>query len=165
MRILIGILLVLFLWLQFRLWVGQGSLAEVHNLKQEITRQQTELEALRQAEAVSPPLVQCDLRAGLPFADGSFELVFSVRFLHHVREQAWREQLLAEMVRASSRYVLLSYYEAASLEPGTRVALEALGHTLVERTGVSGDVQMILVVDGMLTAWSDPRRGGRAIGY
>ena len=36
MRILIGILLLLLLWLQYRLWVGQGSLAEVHNLKQEM---------------------------------------------------------------------------------------------------------------------------------
>ena len=41
MRVLIGILLVLFLWLQYRLWVGQGCLAEVHNLRQEIGRQQS----------------------------------------------------------------------------------------------------------------------------
>jgi gamma-glutamyltranspeptidase len=44
--------------------------------------------------------------------------------------------------------------------------LEALGHTVVERGGVSGDVQAILVApDGTLTAQSDPRRGGRAMGY
>jgi gamma-glutamyltranspeptidase len=41
----------------------------------------------------------------------------------------------------------------------------ALGHTVVERSGTSGDVQMILVADSLLTAWSDPRRGGRPIGY
>ncbi|MDA0311215.1 MAG: gamma-glutamyltransferase [Gemmatimonadetes bacterium] len=57
------------------------------------------------------------------------------------------------------------FYEPASLEPATRFALEALGHTVVQRDDVSGDVQMILVVDGRLTGWSDPRRGGRAIGY
>lgn len=57
------------------------------------------------------------------------------------------------------------YYEADGLAPGTVAALEALGHTMVERSDVSGDVQAILVVDGVLTAWSDPRRGGRAIGY
>jgi len=31
---------------------------------------------------------------------------------------------------------------------------------------VSGDAQVILVGDdGTLTAWSDPRRGGRAVGW
>lgn len=58
------------------------------------------------------------------------------------------------------------YYEEGGLAPATVAALEALGHTLVERSGVSGDVQMILrAPDGTLTAWSDPRRGGRAVGY
>lgn len=57
------------------------------------------------------------------------------------------------------------YYEAGALDPQTVRALEALGHTMVERSGISGDVQMILVDGGLLTAWSDPRRGGAAIGY
>ena len=57
------------------------------------------------------------------------------------------------------------FYEAGGLDPATVAALEALGHTVVQRDGVSGDVQAIVVVDGVLTAWSDPRRGGVAIGY
>ncbi|MDA0329752.1 MAG: gamma-glutamyltransferase [Gemmatimonadetes bacterium] len=57
------------------------------------------------------------------------------------------------------------YYEPGALDAATVRALEALGHTMVERSGVSGDVQMILVDGGRLTAWSDPRRGGAAIGY
>ncbi|NNL30300.1 MAG: gamma-glutamyltransferase [Gemmatimonadetes bacterium] len=57
------------------------------------------------------------------------------------------------------------FYEAGGLPAETVAALEALGHTMVERNDVSGDVQAILVVDGRLTAWSDPRRGGRAVGY
>jgi hypothetical protein len=36
---------------------------------------------------------------------------------------------------------------------------------VVERNGTSGDVQLILIEDGRPTGWSDPRRGGRAIGY
>lgn len=64
MRILIGILLVLFLWLQYRLWVGDGSLAEVHNLRQEIGRQQTELERLTQRNRVLEAEV-LDLKTGL----------------------------------------------------------------------------------------------------
>ena len=57
------------------------------------------------------------------------------------------------------------FYETNGLTPATVAALEAMGHTVVERDGVSGDVQAILIVDGLLTAWSDPRRGGVAIGY
>jgi gamma-glutamyltranspeptidase/glutathione hydrolase len=58
------------------------------------------------------------------------------------------------------------YYEPNGLEPATLVRLREMGHTLVERAEMSGDVQAILVgPDGTLTAWSDPRRGGRAIGY
>jgi gamma-glutamyltranspeptidase/glutathione hydrolase len=57
------------------------------------------------------------------------------------------------------------FYEAGALPPETVLNLEALGHVVVERGGLSGDVQMIVVVDGLLTAWSDPRRGGRALGY
>jgi gamma-glutamyltranspeptidase/glutathione hydrolase len=57
------------------------------------------------------------------------------------------------------------YYERGGLELATRDALEAMGHAVVERSGVSGDVQMILVEGDTLMAWSDPRRGGRAIGY
>ena len=57
------------------------------------------------------------------------------------------------------------FYEAGALTPETVSRLEALGHVVVERGGLSGDVQMIVVVDDLLTAWSDPRRGGRALGY
>ena len=64
MRILIGILFVLFLWLQYRLWVGEGSLAEVHNLRREIERQQTELQRLEQRNRVLEAEV-LDLKSGL----------------------------------------------------------------------------------------------------
>ncbi len=56
-------------------------------------------------------------------------------------------------------------YEQGGLDPATVAALEAMGHVLVERTEVSGDVQAILIEGGTLTGWSDPRRGGRAAGY
>ena len=39
MRILIGLLILLLFLLQYRLWVGPGSLADVSNLKQEIKAQ------------------------------------------------------------------------------------------------------------------------------
>ena len=58
------------------------------------------------------------------------------------------------------------YYENAGLGPAVVAALEARGHTMVERSGVSGDVQAIMVMpDGTLQAASDPRRGGTAVGW
>ncbi len=58
------------------------------------------------------------------------------------------------------------WYEKGGLEPGTVQRLGDMGHKMVERTEVSGDVQAILVeTDGSLAAWSDPRRGGKAVGY
>jgi cell division protein FtsB len=45
-RLLIVLALVLVGFLQYRLWVGEGSLAELHNLKREIADQETELAQL-----------------------------------------------------------------------------------------------------------------------
>ncbi len=69
----------------------------------------------------------------------------------------------------------LVFFEHQGLPAATVDALEALGHTVLERDsgppdayftgGMSGDVQMIMVMpDGSLTGWSDPRRGGRTVG-
>jgi gamma-glutamyltranspeptidase/glutathione hydrolase len=52
-------------------------------------------------------------------------------------------------------------FEAGGLSDEVVAALEALGHTVVERSGVSGDVQAIVrLPDGRLAGQSDPRRGG-----
>ena len=56
------------------------------------------------------------------------------------------------------------YWEAGGLDPAVVAALESMGHTMVERRGMSGDVQAILrLPDGTLTAFSDPRLGGTAV--
>jgi len=57
------------------------------------------------------------------------------------------------------------YFEPAGLALESVAQLQAMGHTLVERTGMSGDAQVIIVDGALLKAWSDPRRGGQAIGY
>ena len=45
-------------------------------------------------------------------------------------------------------------------------SLRALGHAIQERRGTSGDVQAIMVLpDGTLVGYVDPRRGGLAAGY
>ncbi len=64
MRIVIGILLLTLILLQYRLWVGEGSLAEVHSLKREITVQKEELAGLRQRNDALQAEVD-DLKKGL----------------------------------------------------------------------------------------------------
>lgn len=47
MHLMIVLLVVLLAALQLRLWVGEGSMADVHGLKQEIAAQEDELVRLR----------------------------------------------------------------------------------------------------------------------
>jgi cell division protein FtsB len=63
MRILIGVLLFLLLVLQYRLWVGEGSLAEVHSLREQVELQKQELEAMRRKNEALQAEVQ-DLKQG-----------------------------------------------------------------------------------------------------
>ncbi|MEW7980700.1 MAG: cell division protein FtsB [gamma proteobacterium symbiont of Phacoides pectinatus] len=64
MRLLIATLVLLLLVLQYRLWVGEGSLAEVHLLKREIAAQQDELATLRERNRALEAEV-LDLKQGL----------------------------------------------------------------------------------------------------
>jgi cell division protein FtsB len=64
MRILIALLFIVFMVLQYRLWVGKGSLAEVSNLQQEITQLEGELVQLRERNRALQAEVD-DLRSGI----------------------------------------------------------------------------------------------------
>ncbi|MEJ2203510.1 MAG: gamma-glutamyltransferase, partial [Gemmatimonadota bacterium] len=58
------------------------------------------------------------------------------------------------------------FYEPGGLEASVVAQLREQGPTVVERSGMSGDAQVILVDEaGTLYGWSDPRRGGRALAY
>ena len=63
-RVIVGVLLVVALGLQYRLWVGEGSLAEVRHLERQIADQRGELAALRERNEALQAEVK-DLRAGL----------------------------------------------------------------------------------------------------
>ncbi|WP_455234899.1 cell division protein FtsB [Thiogranum longum] len=64
MRWLIWFLVVLLLLLQYRLWVGDGSLAEVWGLYQQVELQQDENQRLRERNQALEAEVQ-DLKQGL----------------------------------------------------------------------------------------------------
>jgi cell division protein FtsB len=64
MRYLFLALLVLLLLLQYRLWVGEGSFAEVWRLHQDVAEQQTENTRLRERNEALDAEVK-DLKQGL----------------------------------------------------------------------------------------------------
>ena len=63
MRVIIALLIVLLVLLQYRLWVGPGSLADVNNLKREIGALREELVGLRDRNRALQAEVE-DLRSG-----------------------------------------------------------------------------------------------------
>jgi len=64
MRWIIALLVLALVWLQYRLWVGEGSLAEVHALRGEISTQKEDLARMRERNAALEAEVE-DLREGL----------------------------------------------------------------------------------------------------
>lgn len=64
MRYLFLVLLVLFLLLQYRLWWGDGSFADVWNLRQDVREQQAENDRLRERNEALDAEVK-DLKQGL----------------------------------------------------------------------------------------------------
>lgn len=64
LQLVFGALLAILLGLQYRLWVGEGSLAEVATLKRQLARQSDELGALKELNATLQAEVD-DLKQGL----------------------------------------------------------------------------------------------------
>lgn len=63
-KVLIGVLLVVIGSLQVRLWIGQGSLAHVSTLKEQVQQRVAENESKQQRNAILKAEVK-DLRTGL----------------------------------------------------------------------------------------------------
>lgn len=63
MKIIILILLVLLIWLQYKLWLGDGGIPEVLDLEREIVSVQTEVDRLKERnQALEAEVV--DLKKG-----------------------------------------------------------------------------------------------------
>jgi ubiquinone/menaquinone biosynthesis C-methylase UbiE len=50
-------------------------------------------------------------KQGLPFKGGVFQVVFSLRFFHHLHEKQARTFILNEFSRVSKGWVVLSFYQ------------------------------------------------------
>ena len=52
MKILIAVLLLIFIGLQYRLWVGEGSFADINRLDQQVSVQESENSVLQERNAI-----------------------------------------------------------------------------------------------------------------
>ena len=64
MRILIALLVIIFFSLQYRLWIGEGSFAEVRHLQMQIEAQKLELKKMQQENQELRAEID-DLKSGL----------------------------------------------------------------------------------------------------
>ena len=64
MRFLLALLLLIFLALQYRLWVGEGSYAEVRHLQQEIASRKADLQRMEKENQELRAEIE-DLKKGL----------------------------------------------------------------------------------------------------
>ncbi len=66
--------------------------------------------AVQNAGPAASAGVVADLTKGLPFRDGAFDAILCMRLFHHLRDAGERAAALAELRRAASSAVILSYY-------------------------------------------------------
>lgn len=71
----------------------------------------------------------------LPLASGAFDLVMSIRFLHHLPDDDLVERCLAELARVSARYVLVTYYRSTTFQYARRVLKRVLRGRQSHRIG------------------------------
>jgi ubiquinone/menaquinone biosynthesis C-methylase UbiE len=75
--------------------------------------------AMRRHSAASTFGVNGTIRQ-LPFADGSFDMVMSIRFFHHYFEDEDRLNMLRELQRVTRKSLLITYYKRNFLHELTR---------------------------------------------
>jgi cell division protein FtsB len=64
MKWLMLVLIVLLSYLQYRLWIGDGSLAHAHRLEKDIKKQQSEIDRMRERNRILDVEVE-ELKTGL----------------------------------------------------------------------------------------------------
>jgi SAM-dependent methyltransferase len=86
------------------------------------------LEMVRRAgEASGAPGAVADTVQGLPFLDSGFEIVFSIRFFHHLHDSGLRAAVLSEFRRVTSRWAVVSFYRRNGLHAAQRRFRRSLG--------------------------------------
>lgn len=98
------------------------------------------LDMLRHARSAAPgtALGVADATR-LPFPDGAADLVLCVRLLHHFPAAAERRTVLRELARVSRRWVLVSYFDRASVQAWRRRRRPRARHP-ISRTAFAADL-------------------------
>ena len=65
--------------------------------------------------ALRPEGAVANAKQGLPFKAGIFDVVFSVRFFHHVHDPLDRARILGEFQRATAGWAIVSFYRMNGL--------------------------------------------------
>lgn len=89
---------------------------------------------VRRSLDASPDLARhsgavADLKAGLPFKDGAFDVLLSMRFFHHVHKTEERGRILAEFGRVAGRWAVVSFYKMNGLHYVQRLVRQRLFRT------------------------------------
>jgi SAM-dependent methyltransferase len=82
--------------------------------------------AMQNAGPAASAGVVADLTRGLPFRAGAFDAVLCMRLFHHLHDAGARAAALAELGRAASAAVILSYYRRNRLHVLQRKLRRAL---------------------------------------
>lgn len=87
--------------------------------------------------ACPPQLVRvCAAAAALPFADGSFAGALCMRLLQHIPHAGERVRILAELRRTSRGPVIVSFFDACSLQHLRRCLRRATGKPRSGRSAI-----------------------------
>jgi SAM-dependent methyltransferase len=92
----------------------------------------------------------------LPFADRSFDVVFSARLSHHIGSDARRAAYLCEIMRISTGWVIVTIFDRNSLKNRLREVSRRLRAKRSKHTFARGDVERIARERGFTVAAAFP---------
>jgi ubiquinone/menaquinone biosynthesis C-methylase UbiE len=92
----------------------------------------------------------------LPFADRSFELVFSARLSHHIASDARRTDYLREIMRISAGWVIVTIFDRSSLKNRLREISRRRSGKRSKHTFARSDVDRIAAEAGFSVAAALP---------
>lgn len=79
----------------------------------------------------------------LPFADRSFDVVFSARLSHHIESDARRADYLREIMRISARWVIVTIFDRDSLKNRLREFSRRFSGKRSKHSTARGDLERI----------------------
>jgi SAM-dependent methyltransferase len=87
----------------------------------EVTTSDLSIEMIRRTrERLGAPGAAANATRGLPFRNGSFDAVVSIRFFHHLHAPEARAVVLSEFARTTSGWAIVSFYRESGLHAAQR---------------------------------------------